>query len=291
MLRGPSWGIVALASEVLGYAPLLFVRPQIWWPYDLAGWSAFFLFAVVGGIAVRNTRRLSKELQNQRELLHRTRDERIRLAIEEERTRVARDLHDVVAHALTVMVVQAGAARALADSEPRRAKEALVAVEQTGEEAIRELGSLLGHLGLSSMERGEWLVEPEDRDVASLVNHAIDAGLRVELVMEGPSGPLDAGLEIALFRIVQEALTNVRRHAPGARAWVEVRYFPGGVEIEVTDTGPATEASSRVVPGMGLGLVGIAERAGLFGGDVEAGPTPEGGFRVRARLPRESVMV
>ena len=171
------------------------------------------------------------------------------------------------------------------------AREALAAVEQTGRQAIAELDSLLGYQGLGGVDTSEPLLEPEDPRVASLVDHAIDTGLRVELLMEGAPGPLDAGLELALYRIVQEALTNVRKHAPGARAWVEVRFSADAVEMEVTDSGPATEASSRFVPGAGLGLVGIAERAGLFGGDAEAGPTPEGGFRVRARLPRESVLV
>ncbi len=119
----------------------------------------------------------------------------------------------------------------------------------------------------------------------------VEAGLRVELLIEGEPGLLDAGLELAVYRIIQEALTNIRKHAPGARAWVEVRLSRDAVEIEVTDTGQAAGASSSGVPGAGQGLVGIAERAALFGGEAEAGPTAEGGFRVRARLGRESVLV
>src|SRR5437879_5743110 len=106
---------------------------------------------------------------------------------------------------------------------------ALAAMDQTGHDATRELDSLLGHLGLNSPEEREPLVEPEHRDVVSLVDRAIGAGLPVELVMEGPPGPPDAGLEIALYRIVQEALTNVLKHAPGARAWVEIRHSVDGV--------------------------------------------------------------
>jgi signal transduction histidine kinase len=289
---GPAWGIAGLAAEVTAYAPLLFVRPQIWFPYDLAGWSAMFLFVVIGGLAVRSARRLNTELQDQSELLRRTREERVRLAVAEERARVARDMHDVVGHGLTVMVVQAGAARALAERHPERADEALVLVEETGQDAIRELSSVLNDLGVGVAESSPSLPRPEHRDVASLVDHAIDAGLRVTLHIEGDrGGGSDPGLEMALFRIVQEALTNVRKHAPAARAWVEIRYSSDGVEVDVTDSGDPAKLAAPVVPGAGQGLVGIAERATLFGGESDAGPTPDGGFRVRARLRAESVRV
>jgi signal transduction histidine kinase len=291
--RGLWWGLAGVIARLIASIPwqgLRALRDPVL-VRDLAFWTGVYLFTVAGGMAIRNARRLNAELRDQTELLRRTRQERIRLAVVEERTRVARDLHDVVAHALTVMVVQAGAARALAHNDPVRAGEALAAVEQTGREATSELDSLLGRLGLGGVDRAESLLEPEDRSVTSLVDHAIDAGLRVELVIDGAPAPLDAGLELAVYRIVQEALTNVRKHAPGARTWVEIRYSPDGVELEVTDTGAATVTSSLLVPGAGQGLVGIAERAALFGGEAEAGPTPAGGFRVRARLRTESVLV
>jgi len=197
----------------------------------------------------------------------------------------------MVAHALTVMVVQSGAARALAAKKPERARAAMAAVDHAGHEAIAELDSLFGHLGLAGVDTGQLLFEPEERSVASLVDQAVKAGVRIELLTDGQPLPLDAGLELAVYRIVQEALTNVRKHTSEARAWVEVRYRADVVEIEVTDTGPTTVASAEAVPGAGLGLVGIAERAALFGGTSEAGPTAEGGFRVQARLQRETVLV
>jgi signal transduction histidine kinase len=115
-------------------------------------------------------------------------------------------------------------------------------------------------------------------------------GVTVELLVDGDPGPIDQGLAMSLYRVVQEALTNVRKHAPGARAWVELRYRPDGVEVEVTNTGSG-EQSSRSVPGAGHGLIGIAERAALYGGSADAGPTREGGFRVRARLSTDPVTV
>ena len=289
--RGLPWGITAVGVVAIAYIPPFFITKYFNGPLDLIFWSAVYLFAVAGGVGARNAQRLNAGLQDQTELLRRTREERIRLAVLEERTRVARDLHDVVAHALTVMVVQAGAARALAAKKPGRARAALAAVDHAGHEAIAELDSLLGHLGLAGVDTVQLLFEPEERSVASLVDQAVKAGVRIELLTDGQPLPLGAGLELAVYRIVQEALTNVRKHASEARAWVEVRYRADVVEIEVTDTGPTTVASAEAVPGAGLGLVGIAERAALFGGTSEAGPTAQGGFRVRARLQRETVLV
>jgi signal transduction histidine kinase len=292
-LRGLRWGIVALGAQVVGYSPLIFAmfgRPQLLWPYDLAGWSSLFLFAVIGGMAVRNATRLNGELHDQTELLHQTREERVRLAVDEERTRIARDVHDMVAHGVTLMVIQAGAARWLAESDPLQADRALSAVERAGQEALREVHSLVGSLDGTPM-----VPEPfptgEQLTIRSLVDHELEGGMHVELVVHGEPRPLDPGLEVSLYRITQEALTNVRKHAPGARAWVELRYGPEGVEVEVTDAGGRTAVGPLTLPGAGQGLVGIAERAALFGGRAKAGPTPQGGFIVRATLHEERVLV
>jgi signal transduction histidine kinase len=288
--RGLPWSIAAIGLQIVAYAPLTAIQGAC----DVGcqiGWTPVFVFAAIAGLGVRESRQLNHELHEQTEMLRETRKERVRLAVTEERTRVARDLHDVVAHGLTVMVVQAGAARALAESHPERATEALLAVDRTGREAIRELGSLLIDLGPDAIEAGGSLAEPGGHTIESLVEHEVDAGLRVDLRMEGAPGPLDAGVEISLYRIVQEALTNVRKHAPGARARVVIRYHPDGAEVEVTNTAAATSVSRSPVPGSGQGLVGIAERAALFGGEATANSTPDGGFRVRARLLTEPVTV
>jgi signal transduction histidine kinase len=290
-LRGPRWAALAILVEVGAYTPLLWVPGTCDGPC-LIGFSAIFVFAAIAGNAVREGRRLIGQLQEQTEVLRRTRGERVRLAVTDERFRVARDLHDMVAHGVTVMVVQAGAARALARTDPQRARQALIEVDRMGQQALRELGALLDSL------RSDPLVEfgppsPIGQDgVRSLVEEARNAGLQVELLIEGEKPPLDPALEISIYRIVQESLTNVRKHAPGAPTWVTVRHLPDAVEVETADAGSPTGGRTNTeVPGAGQGLIGVAERAALFGGHAEAGPTPEGGFRVQARLPREPVKV
>jgi signal transduction histidine kinase len=286
-LRGPRWAVLAIIVEVAVYTPLTRI-PNTCDVFCLVGWSGLFVFAAIGGTAVYQGRRLNEELGAQTELLRRTREERVRVAVTEERTRVARDLHDVVAHGLTVMVVQAGAARALVSGNPSRAREALAAVDRAGRDALRELGSLMSSLGSIPLDAAP-LPDGEHPSIRSLVDHAVSTGMRIELSIEAEPDGLDPGLEVSLYRIAQEALTNVRKHAPGARASVRVRYSSLAVEVEVTDSGLATEAAETTVPGAGQGLIGIAERAALFGGEMEAGPTAEGGFRLRARLPRQAV--
>jgi signal transduction histidine kinase len=289
-VRGLKWAALAIAVQVLAYAPLLWVPETCDGPC-LVGLSAIFVFAAIAGNGVREGRRSIEELQQQTELLRRTREERVRLAVTEERFRVARDLHDMVAHGVTVMVVQAGAARALANTEPLRAHEALVAVDAMGQEALRELSSLVDSLGSDPLAVVGSTPRIDRESLRSLVDKAAGTGLRVELLIEGEEGPVDPALEISLCRIVQETLTNVRKHAPEARASIRVRYLPDAVEVEALDTGSAVGRTEPAIPGAGQGLIGIAERAALFGGHAEAGPTPDGGFRVRARLPKEPAMV
>jgi signal transduction histidine kinase len=246
-LRGPRWAIAAILVEVAAYAPLI-PRPGFCDAFCLVGWSGLFVFGAVGGTATYLGRLLNEELRVQTDLLRRTREERIRASVTEERTRVARDLHDVVAHGLTVMVVQAGAARALVDGSPSRALEALVAVERAGGDARRELGSLMGSLGSVPVEASA-LPEEDHPSIRSLVHDALGTGLQVELSIEGERDALDPGLEISLYRIVQEALTNVRKHAPGARTRIQVRYSSHVVELEVTDSGSRGEPPDGMVPG------------------------------------------
>src|SRR5205823_13781486 len=240
-------------------------------------------FAVIAGYSMQAGRRLNRQLRDQAELLQRTREERVRLAVSEERMRVARDMHDVVAHGVTVMVVQAGGARMVAAADPQLAAETLADVERIGAEAVRELSSLVGTLDPDSTGQ-----EPDPHgevpDVGALVERLRRTGQDISLVEEGEVHALDMGLQTSVYRIVQEALTNVRKHAPGARALVTIRYLPDRAEVEVGNDVAPPGRSSRV-PGAGQGLLGIRERAAVFGGEAEAGPSPEGGFHVAVRLP------
>jgi signal transduction histidine kinase len=290
-VKGPRWAALAILVEVGAYAPLLRVPGTCDGPC-LVATSAMFLFAAIAGNAVREGRRLIGQLREQMELLWRTRGERVRLAVTEERFRVARDLHDMVAHGVTVMVVQAGAARALAMTDRQRTRQALTEVGRMGREALRELSRLLGSLGSDPLGEAAEEAVIDSGGIRTLVEQAAGAGLGVELVIEGEEVSLDPALDISIYRIVQESLTNVRKHAPGARACVTVRYLPDAVEVETIDGGsPTGQRANLAFPGAGQGLIGIAERAALFGGRSEASPTLEGGFRVRVRVPREPVLL
>ncbi len=285
-LRGPRWGLVAVVAGVVAYLPYLFIPGTCGAGCQL-GEVALFIFAVIAGIGVRESRRLNKILEEQNDRLRQTRGERVRLAVVEDRSRIARDVHDMVGHAVTLMVIQAGAARRIADRDRIQADQALAAVKRAGQEALHELLWLVG------TPDGDAPMEPiparGQLTIRSLVDGEIRAGMQVELLVDGEGRVLDAGLELSLYRIVQEALTNIRKHAPGARAWVELRYAPEGVEVVVTDSGCGPNGPPQTFKGGRQGLVGIQERVALFGGHAEAGPLPEGGFRVRAFLNQDRV--
>jgi signal transduction histidine kinase len=200
-------------------------------------------------------------------------------AVAGERARIARELHDVIAHSVSVMTVQAGAARLLLDDDPPRARESLVAVEETGRQALGEMRRLLGILR-GSEEEMRLAPQPGIGDVDRLVRHVRAAGLPVDLVVEGEQTPLPPGVDLAAYRVVQEALTNALKHAGAARARVTIRYGASALDLAVTNDGHV-----RRNGGAGHGLVGMRERVTLYGGDFEAGPRSEGGYAVRASLP------
>jgi len=206
-----------------------------------------------------------------------------RRAVEAERARIAGELHDVVTHNVSVMVVQAGAARSVLDSSPEQAREALLAVEASGRTAMSELRHLLGLLAPAGEDKDLLVPQPGAGQVPSLVERVRAAGLSVELTVT-EARDLPPGVDLAAYRVVQEALTNVIKHAGTARAAVALEYRPDDLLITVTDDGrPATEA------GGGRGLIGLRERIGLYGGELDAGPRPGGGWRVRARIPLEGL--
>jgi signal transduction histidine kinase len=212
-------------------------------------------------------------------------ERRARWAVAEERGRIARELHDVVAHSVSVMVVQAGAARRSVAANPEQATAALTQIESTGRQALAEMRRLLGLLR-DRRDGGEALApQPSLAHLDSLVLAAREAGLPVELTVEGEPRPLPAGIDLSAYRIVQEALTNSLKHAGPARATVRICYGRAALEVQVWDDGRG--ANGRV-DGEGHGLIGMRERVALFGGELEVGPRPGGGFRVAARLPLES---
>jgi signal transduction histidine kinase len=200
-------------------------------------------------------------------------------AVAEERARIARELHDVIAHSVSVMTVQAGAARLLLDGDPERARDSLLSLENTGRQALADMRRLLGILR-SDHERAALRPQPGIGDVPALVDQMRAAGLRADLSIEGEPKPLAPGVDLTAYRIVQEALTNALKHAAPAPARVAVRYARDTLAVEVVNDGPL-RGNGRP----GHGLVGMRERVGLYGGTLTAGPTDEGGFRVHAELP------
>jgi signal transduction histidine kinase len=202
------------------------------------------------------------------------------LAAAQERARIARELHDVVAHGLSLMVVQAEAAEEMLARSPEAAAEPLHRVQRTGREALGEMRRLLGVLRTADSAPTSTVPQPSLRRLPELVREAAGAGLPVEVAVIGEPEELPAGRELAAFRIVQEALTNVRRHAHASAARVELTYTPASLRIDVTDDGQGPAGGHA-----GHGLIGMRERAALYGGTLDAGPGAGGGFRVTAVLP------
>ena len=221
---------------------------------------------------------------NRRRRIARDREFATREAVVAERAAIARELHDVVAHHMSVMVVQAGAARAVGEADPAAAAEALRQIEASGRTGLAEMRRLLGIL--KSEDDGDGRApQPGLARLGGLLDVMRASGLPVEVVVEGTARPLPPGVDLSAYRIVQEALTNSLRHAGGASARVMVRYEPDALELEVADDGPRPPNDAEASGGHGL--IGMRERVQLFGGEIEAGPRPGGGFLVRARLPSE----
>jgi signal transduction histidine kinase len=213
----------------------------------------------------------------------REQEQRTRLALSDERARIARELHDVVAHSVGVIVVQAEGARRVFERDPDRAREALDSIEQTARTALADMRHSLGVL---RREGGEATREPQPGidDLGDLVERAREGGLTVEVAVEGELRPLPQGVDLSAYRIVQEALTNTIKHAGQVRTRISVRYGERALQLEVSDDGPGPSANGAERRS-GHGLVGMRERVASLGGELHTGPGPEGGFVVRASLP------
>ena len=205
----------------------------------------------------------------------------------EERLRIARELHDVVAHSISVMVIQAGGARMVMDDDPARARESLIRVEGAGREALTEMRRLIGMLSEGGTE--DLRTPPVVSNVGSLVDRARAAGIDAHLIVEGTPHSISAALDLCAFRIVQEALTNVIKHACPARADVSVRWMQQALELEVVDDG--AKGASPNETGAGHGIIGMRERAGMHGGTLDAAPGATGGFAVRVRFPLDDELL
>ena len=265
-----AWGAAAMVWDDVPFGDYLFVA------IILGGvWAA--------GRTVRSRRQLAVALADKNVLLEHEQEARAKQAVAEERTRIARELHDVVAHSVSVMVVQAGAERrSLGDDRPAT-REALEAIEQTGRQALTEMRRLLGMLRKDDDELA-LAPQPSMEHLELLVSQVREAGMPVELEVEGEPEPLPAGVDLSAYRIVQEALTNALKHAGPARALVRVRYRRDELELEILDDGPGPAADATNGAG-GHGLIGMRERVSMFGGDLAAGERSGGGYSVHARLP------
>jgi signal transduction histidine kinase len=233
------------------------------------------------GDNLRTRRAYLAELEAKAVRLEREREEEARRAVAREQARIARELHDVISHNVSVMVVQAAAGADVFDAEPSRARSALTSIEATGREALSELRRLLGVIRID--EDATLTPQPGLERLAQMLEQVRAAGLAVELTVEGPSSPLPPGLDLAAYRIVQEALTNTLKHARASRAEVALRYGAAELAVDVLDDGRG--ATAKGTPGGGHGLAGMRERVALFDGRILAGPRSEGGFAVSARFP------
>ena len=300
----PAWlaaGATALtvaAAELLFYGDTMFDGEPLY--------AAVTVFAAMWwGEAVRARRAYVAELQDRAERAERTREEEARRRVDEERLRIARELHDVVSHTIGVISVQAGVAAHLLHRRPDKAADSLAAIRQASDEALGELHAMLGVLRERDGDAGGAPLSPAPglAELDALVAQAVGAGVEVRVSLEGEPRRLPPAVDLACYRVVQESLTNVARHAGASRADITVRHHDGRVEVEVVDNGngvvPPSAATDSLRPAgspvgdrqirrsgrPGQGLVGMHERVAGLGGEFTAGRRPGGGFRVQASLP------
>jgi signal transduction histidine kinase len=235
----------------------------------------------LGGRTVGTRARHAAELHETAALAAERRERETQEAVAEERRRIAREMHDVVAHSISMMVIQAGGARRILATDPGRAEEAAARIRSAGTDALAEMDILLGVLEAAP----DGTAPPKLDGLGELVERAREAGLPVTLEVSGKRRLLSPGAELAVYRVVQEALTNAVKHAGGATTEVRLEWREDALEVSVADRGDG--GASPQLPGAGHGLMGMRERMRVFGGDVETGPRPDGGFEVAARLPLE----
>lgn len=252
-----------------------------------------FVLAWVLGDSVRTRRAYWAQLEEKAARLEKERETQSRIAVAAERARIARELHDVVAHNVSVMVVQADGAAYVLESAPEQAKQALETISGTGRQALAEMRRLLGVLRTGEQpEGGEYVPQPGVEQLADLIDQVRGAGLPVDFRVAGEPRPLPSSVELTAYRIVQEALTNTRKHGgPDVGATVRLSYQDAELDLLVEDDGRGAQHelySGGGADGLGHGLIGMRERVGMVGGSLDAGPRPGGGFRISAVLPLKS---
>jgi signal transduction histidine kinase len=283
---GSRWvSMAGLAAAELGLAAVQLTPGRIGVD-TLVGNLGVVAAAWLLGHFAHNYRTYAATLEERTAELEQAQEALAHRAVAEERLRLARELHDVVAHAMSVIAVQSGVGAHVAATQPKEAVKALAAIEVTSRAALTELRRLLGVLRQEDEPQGDLAPMPGLGDLDSLLAEVGKAGLAVRLQVRGTRPPLPAGVDLSAYRIVQEALTNVIKHAGPARAQVVVGYHDRDVTVEILDDGRgAATSTGEGRAGTGHGLIGMRERVQVFGGDLQTGPRPGGGFRVAARLP------
>ncbi|MFC1430849.1 sensor histidine kinase [Streptacidiphilus sp. N1-3] len=250
--------------------------------------STPFILCWVLGRFTRIRRAYYVELEDRAARLERERDAQSKIAVAAERARIARELHDVVAHNVSVMIVQADGASYVMDGSPEQAKQALATIASTGRQALEEMRRLLGLLR-SADTAGEYVPQPGVEQLPELLEQVRNAGMPVAFRVDGEPRDLPRGVELTAYRIVQEALTNARKHGgPQTSATVRIRFDDRGLDMLIEDNGRGASAElarDGGEDGFGHGLIGMRERVGMVGGTLDAGPRPGGGFRINAVLP------
>lgn len=252
--------------------------------FVLFAYAVLLILWILGSL-IRSRDRLALQLEDRASLLERDRDQKARDAVAEERARIARELHDVVAHSVSVLIVQVHAAEALLEREPEKARAYLRKIDTSARDALAEMRRLVGILDTGSS--GEVLdPQPGLANLAELANEISESGLPVHVEIRGRSQPLPPGVDLAAFRIVQEALTNALRHAKASQARVMVSYSTAGLALEIADDGIGGVPPRK---GSGHGLIGMEQRAVLYGGRLSYGPRSGGGFVVQTEIPLDGV--
>ncbi len=280
------WALgVSCVSLMLAASVSVLDRPDGFAYFTALSMMAFLIAAIAAGVVIRNRERNFVDTEHRAAAAEADRLAEAERAVVRERSRIAREMHDVVAHGMSVVAVQAAAGREIVHANPDKAAEVFARIEAVGRESLTELRRMLGVLRDTGDDDASLSPQPGIADIAAAVAQSSATGVTTELVIDGHQRPVAPGIELAAFRIVQEALTNVRKHAGGsASATVRISYEDHVLVVDVTDDGRGA-VTSMSGAGTGHGLIGMRERVEIYGGELTSGPRPGGGYAVRAILP------
>jgi signal transduction histidine kinase len=281
--------LLAAAISAAAVAFFFATNRGAWSLPNVASTAATWAVAWLAGTFVRMRGEQADAAGARAASLERDQEARAREAVADERARMARELHDIVGHSLNVVVIQAAGARRVFDARPEVARDALASIESTGREALSEMERMLGVLRAADTDDGAPGPQPGLGQVDSLAAHVSEAGIPVQVIVEGDRQDIPASVDLSAYRIVQESLTNCLKHSGASRATVLVRYRPEDLEVEVVDDGGGSSGKRAQDGRGGRGHLGMRERVAVFGGEISMGPAPTtGGYAVRARLPFKS---